>query len=649
MRFAADSNLELVFTADKVRGLTANSLDGTMTAAQALTRLLQGSGMTYRFINAHSVTLEQQPGNFKKTATTPDTPEPHSNSGASGSETTLEKVTVEADADNPYDDPTWQTDPYKTDTPLIETPLNVQVMSKQVLKDQQVISLDKALNNVSGVTITTNANQNGEETYLRGFATKTLFRNGFRVDANNVSSSNGQQFANVESIEVLKGPAAILFGRVEPGGLVNIITKQPLATPYYSLNQQFGSYDLFRTSIDATGPLTKDDTLLYRINASFQNNNSFRDLISNENVFLTPIVKWNITPRTQATLEMEYQHDKYNFDSQFLPFDQANNRFIDLPHQRNLGERNPVETETFFAGFNWSHQFNDDWSIKHQVNFKRVDFNQGLGVVPIAASLDDNTISRSLFTNQSVNDTGASILDLTGHFKTWGLEHTLLFGGDYYRFNTKRKSLFSDDLSIISFDNPVHPGTDAALNPAPFLVNSNTDNYGLYLQDQIKLPYNVQILGGLRYQYIHSESTTDDLFFQSSTTTVQTADAVTPRVGLLWNPKKWLSLYSNYTENFDPNTQGALLFTGFDPSGIPLPGAALAPTSAQQWEVGAKTEFFDGRLQATLAYYDLTKQNVASSHPDPFLAGLGFFVAAGEVRSRGQKLILRAKSYRTGM
>ena len=112
---------------------------------------------------------------------------------------------------------------------------------------------------------------------------------------------------------------------------------------------------------------------------------------------------------------------------------------------------------------------------------------------------------------------------------------------------------------------------------------------------------------------------------------------------MLWNPKKWLSLYSNYTENFGPNTQGALLFTGFDPSGIPLPGDALAPTSAQQWEVGAKTEFFDGRLQATLAYYDLTRQNVASAHPDPDIAALGFSVSAGEVRSRGPELDIKGE------
>ncbi|NOS74059.1 MAG: TonB-dependent receptor [Methyloglobulus sp.] len=659
MRFAAESNLELVFTADKVRGMTANRLDGTMTASQALTRLLQGSGMTYRFINAHSVTLEQQPSNFRETGNGEDKPQPQSNSNETGSDTTLPKVTVEADADDPYDDPTWQTDPYNTDyvlpkatagtktnTPVMETPLNVQVISKQVLKDQQVISLDKALRNVSGVTTTKTASGAlVEKLFIRGFSTNTLFRNGFRMDDGDKNMGNGQQFANIESVEVLKGPAAILYGRVEPGGMVNVTTKQPLVTPYYSLNQQFGSYDLYRTSIDATGPLTKDDTLLYRMNASYQSNNSFRDLVSNEDVFLAPILKWNISPRTQATLEMEYQHENSNVDQQILPFDVANNKFIELPHNRNLLERNPLEAENIFVGFNWSHQFNDDWSIKHQVDYKSQDFRTGVAYFSAEnlTALQDR-FDRFADTRHNTLDTVATILDVTGHFKTWGLEHTLLFGGDYYRFDTYLDDSISDsfasgNFSSISISNPVHPSNPLAIDPSTrFKSNTSTDNYGLYLQDQIKLPYNVHVTGGLRYQYIHSTSESGLVSDGLTPGAAQTEDDVTPRVGILWQPQPWLSLYSNYAENFGPNSFNSFAFGG----------KLLPPTSAQQWEVGAKGEFFDGRLRATLAYYDLTKQNVASRDTDPahFCNGGGAgscAIAVGEIRSRGPELDIQGE------
>ena len=135
-------------------------------------------------------------------------------------------------------------------------------------------------------------------------------------------------------------------------------------------------------------------------------------------------------------------------------------------------------------------------------------------------------------------------------------------------------------------------------------------------------------MGGLRYQYVHvTSSSLDRLTDVLTTNDPQTDDAVTPRVGLLWQPQNWLSLYSNYAENFGAKA-GAKGFVGLDASGNPLPGKPLPPESAQQWEVGVKTEFFDGRLRATLAYYDLTKQNVVTAHPDPNIAAQGFSVAS---------------------
>lgn len=428
-----------------------------------------------------------------------------------------------------------------------------------------------------------------------------------------------------------------------------MITKQPLATPYYSINQQFGSYDLFRTSVDATGPLTEDDTLLYRVNASFQDNNSFRELSSVENIFIAPILKWNISPHTQVTLEMEYQHQNSNLDLQALPFDQMRNRVIDdISHRINLGESNPEETENIFVGFNWSHQFNEDWSIKHQVVFKRNDVEEGITFLPFFFDLANRTVDRAVFRGRFVEDTIATIVDLNGHFETWGVEHNVLFGGDYYRQDISdgaASALFP--ASTISIDNPIHPGSSV-----PFLAentnpsNQVIDNYGLYLQDQISLPYDIHIMGGLRYQYVSAKN--DSGFGVGGIDGGSTIDdAVTPRFGLLWQPQNWLSLYSNYVENFGVQS-GLKGFGGRDASGNELPGIPLRPESAQQWEVGVKAAFFDGRLRATLAYYDLTKKNVASTDNDPtHICGGGGFgscsIAIGEVRSRGPELDIQGE------
>lgn len=162
----------------------------------------------------------------------------------------------------------------KTDQPIMETPVSIQVVPRAVMDDQQVISVGDALKNVSGV-------QPGGYTFydnfiLRGFeANASTYRNGLRHQA-----TTALETANLDVIEVLKGPTSVLYGRAEPGGLVNLATKRPLDVPYYSLQQQFGSYNFYRTTIDATGPLLADRTLLYRVNLAYKNNNTFQDLVT---------------------------------------------------------------------------------------------------------------------------------------------------------------------------------------------------------------------------------------------------------------------------------------------------------------------------------------------------------------------------------
>ncbi|WP_254786799.1 TonB-dependent siderophore receptor [Methylomonas sp. LWB] len=470
---------------------------------------------------------------MEKAATKPDQPQ---------SANTLPSVNVvgqavHLDATDPYNEDYVlpnATSGTKTDTPIMETPMNVQVISKQVLKDQQVINLGQALKNVSGVTTgsfaygTGNANVANQQITLRGFASETFFRNGFRLQ----QGSAQREMANVESVEVLKGSAAILYGLVEPGGMVNVVTKQPLATPYYSASQQFGSYDLYRTVLDATGPLTQDDTLLYRTIFSYENSNSFRDLVFNDSVFFAPSLKWNISPKTQAMLELEYQHKKFGADTAAVPA--INGQLLNIPNSRNYGEYSPGQTDTIFVGMNWSHQFNDDWSIKHRISANLNDSFIPVNSYPIFNLADPatlalfqsfalgpitpNSVPRLSYINQkNNNDTYSTNLDLVGHFDTLGLNHTLLFGGDYYRLDSSSSSqtdigsFFSwygggPEPSNIDAFNPLHPGRNypPTVDPTSYYKTvTNTDQYGLYVQDQIKLPYNFHVMGGIRYQYIH--------------------------------------------------------------------------------------------------------------------------------------------------
>jgi hypothetical protein len=178
----------------------------------------------------------------------------------------------------------------------------------------------------------------------------------------------------------------------------------------------------------------------------------------------------------------------------------------------------------------------------------------------------------------------------------------------------------------INIFNPVHGG-----NPIPdpadnFVFDLREKWFGLYLQDQVELPFHLHLLAGLRYD--SAEITTDNSFGGTRTVSSSRQSAVTPRVGLLWQPIKELAFYGNYVEGFGVPNIGALGVTG----------APLKAETSQQWEAGVKTEFMDGRWTATLSYFDLTKQNVATGHPDPVLAALGFSVQTGEARNKGVEL-----------
>ncbi|WP_238527257.1 TonB-dependent siderophore receptor [Methylomonas methanica] len=607
-RFSAATGLQVLYDGDLAQNIGAPALKGNYSAEQALRKLLQGSGLNYRFSNGNTVTLE------KAAVAAPQ------------SANTMPAITVTGR--NVYD----STDPYntaytvansstalKTDAPLMETPVNVQIIPKAVLNDQQAITIDTALKNVSGVMTGEGSGGLSDDIYMRGFRTSVIYRNGYRFD-NQFASWGKREMANVERIEVVKGSAAVMYGQMEPGGMVNVVTKQPLATSYYAAQQQFGSYGLYRTTVDANTPLTSDDTLLFRFNGAYESAGSFRDLVNSERIFLAPILKWNISDRTQATLEMEYRHDNLINDTQAWPY--VNGQFINMPKSRNLMEATPQNIDDIFLGANWSHEFNDDWKISNRFAMERMSTPNNLAMRPNSADgklLNGTTLPRVVFGQPTDINTYFTTLDLTGHFDTFGLEHTVLFGGDYYNFRNSSRAYNSVNVPAIDVYAPMHSGL---IYPTTYSNRlTETDYYGLYGQDQIKLPFGFSVVGGLRYQYINQAVKHRNLDYAYS--------AVTPRVGVVWQAQNWLSLYGNYVENFGAN------------NGLGQGGNVLPPQSAQQWETGIKMEFFDGKASANFGYFDLTKQNVATA--DPNNPNSPFQVAIGEVHSNGPEVDLRGE------
>jgi iron complex outermembrane receptor protein len=255
------------------------------------------------------------------------------------------------------------------DTPVMDTPVTTRTVTRQMLEDQQVIRVDEALKNVSGVAFSGGGDaavgNSFRQIILRGFPTQNFFRDGFRVDSFglNFAGASNVELANVESIEVLKGPAAILYGAVEPGGIVNINTKQPLAKPAFSLQQQIGSYSAYRTTLDSTGPITPNKDLLYRFIMSYENDGSFRALDYNRNVMINPMVRWNISADTWVRASTQFQQNNFNQDMYWTPYFGMFNPLW-LGRSFNWGPKSPYNEQQNFTELTWRHDFNKDWSIQ---------------------------------------------------------------------------------------------------------------------------------------------------------------------------------------------------------------------------------------------------------------------------------------------
>lgn len=611
LSFGKQAKKRVVFDPALTKGLHSGAVSGASSAEQALRQLLAGTGLHARETDSGAVTIEP--------AAAAPAPSPKTEGDKPISLAPL-NVTAGSEDDPTAYNVTHAGTATRTDMPIMETPFSVQVVPQQVLQDQQAVRIEDAVRNVSGVNRVSGIGNGIDSFNIRGFDNgNSVYRDGMLFPS--IFGSDGfglkRDLANVERVEVLKGPASILYGRAEPGGIINIITKQPLETPHYSAEQQFGSFDFYRTTLDATGPVEAGGNLFYRVNAGYENSGSFEDFVYNHRVFLSPVLRWNIDRDTEVTFDLEYLHtdDHLNAGVPIL-----GNRPAMVSRERSLGEPWADEfTDDILVGFHWSHAFNENWTLHHRfyADFTLPDGPPGTFFkTPRAAA--DGTITPAAAVQLGLSaDRYFSTLDLTGKLQAAGTKHTVVAGADYYRTNESLTNQYCCvAMAPINIFNPTYTsGPPAGLvSPANAFgpLDWTTEWYGLFLQDQVELPFNLFALGGFRYDNAVT-------FNNVANKTIRNDDQVSPRGGLLWRPVPWLSLYGSYTENFGAS------------NGLSK-GNSLPSQTAQQWETGLKTESLDGRFTATVSYFDLTKQNLKV--PDPNNRPFGV-AAVGEAETRG--------------
>ncbi|AFZ30313.1 TonB-dependent siderophore receptor [Gloeocapsa sp. PCC 7428] len=510
----------------------------------------------------------------------------------------------------------------RTDTPLRDIPQSIQVVPQQVLRDQQAVRLEDALQNVSGVTQITPRSWPGSDFAIRGFRIDefSFFGTTLRDGLQDPVGTYLLELTSVDRVEVLKGPSSVLFGSANPGGTINIITKQPLPDPFYELSATVGSYDFYRGAIDLTGPLNDSQTVLYRLNASYRSAGSFIDFVENQNISIAPVLDWRISDNTSLTFSGEY----LSLNSVFTPGQPAVGTILPNPNgaiARNLYIGEPdsdFDQNGIRVRAELEHQFSDNWSLRSAFGLRTYRETRRDLVFPDSLSPDNRTLNRRYGVDFNELDIYSFVTDIVGKFSTGSVEHQLLLGTTLARIDFIRAEGSGGTAPPLDLFNPVY---GQPLTPPVQFYDSTSvsDSLGVYIQDQVTITDNLKLLLGLRFDAF--EQTNRDLLEDSRTN--QSGNACSPRVGIVYQPVEPLSLYASYSRSFTPTI------------GLAFDGSQFEPGRGTQYEIGVKADLND-QLSATLALYDLTRSNVLTDDP----VNPNFSIQTGEQRSRGVELNL---------
>ena len=469
------TGLQPFFTEDSVKGVQSPGVKGKFSLREALGKALVGTGLSYQFTAEKAVAIKAVPA--EKVAQ-------------------LATIDVKGETESGYSVKRAST-ATKTNTPIMDTPFSVQVISHEVMEDQQIVNMKNAIRNVSGVVSPGQADYDGIR--IRGFNSDgftTVYRNGLRIRRTHNS------LTNVENIEVLKGPAGAIYGRIEPGGMVNMVMKKPQEDSRYSIQQQVGSFNMYQTTVEATGALNEDKTLLYRLDLDYKSDYTFVDTIYSKRSLISPVITWRPNAQTEVNFNFEQQKEKMRYWAG-IPI--VNGRPADIPVNRYLGFNDPNEyarMDKTIVAFDWSHKFNDDWMLKQRFHTYHLDyaFVNTFDINSMAA--DGRTMRRGLSYAPYDDTRGyATSLDLTGSFNAIGIKHDILLGADYYKELVKQNQysgLAPLPYRTIDIFNPVYTSINPQVTTDAWRKTLASWN-GIYFQDQMTLSPQWKLLVGGRW------------------------------------------------------------------------------------------------------------------------------------------------------
>jgi iron complex outermembrane receptor protein len=514
----------------------------------------------------------------------------------------------------------------KTDTPVLETPQSISVVTRKQIDDQNAQTVSNALRYNAGVLSDADINSRYDSIFIRGFG-------GFGTSTNYVSFLDGlklprgQAFANtaidpflLDRIDVLKGPSAVLYGQISPGGLVNQVSRMPSAIPYSEARIEGGTYGRIQAGVTSQGAIDKEGHWLYSVSAIGRSSGTRYDDVDEQRIAVAPALTWRPDPDTQLTIAGYYQRDpEGGYFNSLYPKSEAPPQYRPFLNSKlNVGDPNfdSFKREQAGIGYHFERRVNDVVSIRSKLRYSQVDVDfQSLQMNGKLS--DDGTLPR--WALRSLENVGGLSADNQAQFDldTGPVRHRILTGVDYQNVDSSWQYFLGTAKSL----DVVNPRYGQPVDPLAPLINTDQrlSQIGLYLQDQMSLgAWRATV--GVRHDWADQDS--DDRIH--GTTSSQSADKTSYRAGLLYLFDNGVAPYASYSTSFEPVI------------GVGVDGKPFIPTTGEQYEVGIKYQPHAVPILLTASAFDIRQQNVLK--PTPIT---GVRVQEDEIRSRGLEFEVR--------
>lgn len=581
---------------------------GTPTLSQttiALAALLAAAG-------AQAEALPAAPASPASAAHAPPTPQ----------ESELPAVTVRAAADSGVVATKASASTTKSGAPLFETPQSVSVLTRAQMDERGVQSLADALQSVAGVVSGNYGRRGWDDFIIRGVrATESVYLDGLKQGSDTWIA---QELFGAESVEVLKGPASVNFGLVQPGGMVNLVSKRPRTESFSEVGFTLGNYGMKQATVDLGRPLsTEGGKAAWRLNALVSDSDDPTQHVYFKKRWLAPSLTLDLGPDTDLTLLASYQNREYIRQQGLSPY----GTLLDNPNgelDRSLfaGEPGFGPYRAWAASMGWAleHRFASGWTLRQNVRAQRFDVD-GLAVFHNTLAADRRTQAR---TGRIQDIPGHSLMadqSLQRDFTTGPLQHSLMAGLDLRR-DIIRLASTTCTVPALDLYNPVYGVTVTCPATPNADDTSNIVDVGLYLRDRIRLLDKLTLSLAARHDRVRNTATNH----LTGTELTQRPSKTTGNAGLMYQVTPGVAPYASVANSFYP-VEG----TNFD-------GLQFTPETGQQVEVGVKLQSDGGRVQGALAVYDLKRRNVTTADP----VNTGYSVQTGEQRAKGFEAELNA-------